>query len=911
MSPINGKLSHQDFVSQDHTSDAQESDSGIEGGSTTASIEPCTAPKNPVPTLESPATPAMKMEGHVSTSDESDSDSLESQHRESIEENHNTATAATTAPEPTIESPAISPPLQNIIAADAADAKMSSTDVDEVFKHPYKLAALVSQKICKYSKVDISKQGMYSLFCDVLLEELMGQGYVPGELQPQQTINKETVSKCAHFQGGSKASSITNKVSVLNLNRHIADAVSLEDYITSLETLETTHSVSRALQGLLHMRDKTPLPSPMDESRVPLRAVYSCLVFLESHGSSIDDYEEEGSGQLVLHFVDEMLPSIDIHEALNGRNHQNFRQCLHNAAMKDARELSSVLTTLVPRALTYLGAQCNTLLSSMITYQYLSANQASPTECEEMKARVGKSALLCIESVLLFSSELCREADRLYLNPNNLLEAIRRDNAARILKSENFAKKLISEVVRPLKTERGLLAPQKHLELGNLERAAAAMLLFYPGCDVRGTDFVLSTGGAQLLNVGEEKIAVANNKFFDKDSTLGDAHKEELLLKDIQNIFQNFRLSVGSLSWSKFLEELDDLCDTIVTKGFADKARPNILQKLLDVEHVHDPNVDIGTIVYESFLPRVKYIREFLRNKELMDAAEHFVNFLHSRDDAASNTLSGMFMKVCGYSQEANPASEQQPTPPEPETHELQTGHEGDKQALFYLIDTYKEAFVQRFEHQDNIIVDTELFEGRAERVSAAQYQVAELDTAQRHDIVKTLARRSSRHLFYYLLPYTSVFSALVLSCIVIGVSAAIFMLPILVIVVLVTLCWAPTLALVFSDSASWSVSYLMSVTPDSMKEAAKILYPQYQCIARTVEGTTQSVTPSAPTQNEVRQEDQDQPGDHQRPGSAATTSAAAFTTDPASPTPEAVQSMVLNPGISSAAAFTAPRAAL
>ncbi|MGN7661058.1 MAG: hypothetical protein ACTJLK_00285 [Anaplasma sp.] len=895
--PANGESSHKDSAPQNHASDMQESDSGIEGGSVVTPLEPCTAPKNPAPALKCLT---VKTEVSISAPDENDSESREPQLHELTEEDRNAAAAVSA---PATESSVTSPPLQDIVTA---DAKMSSMNVNEVFKHPYKLAAVVSQKICKSSKVDISNQGIYSLFCDVLLQELMGQGYVPGELQPQQTINTETVANYAHFQRGSKVSSILEKVSVLDLNRHIADAVSLEDYTTSLKTLGTAHSVSRALQGLLCMRDKSPMLAPMDESRTTLRAMYSYLVFLESHSRLIDDTEKDGSDQLVLNFVDEMLPSVKIHEVLNERDYQNFKQRLHNVAMKDAQELSSVLTTLVPRALTHLGTQCNTLLSSLLAHQYLSTNDAPPVENEEMKARVGQSALLYIESVLLFSPELCREASRLYLNPNNLLEAIREDNAVRILDSESFAEKLISQVIRPLKVERGLLSPHMHRELGNLERAAAATLLFFPGCDIGGTDFVLSTDGAQLLNVGEEKMVVANNKFFDRDSALSDAHRKELLLRDIQNTFQNFRLSVGTLSWSKFLEELDDLCDTIITKEFADAVCPRILQKLSNVEHVHNPDTNIGTVVYESFLPRVGYIREFLRNRELMDAAEHFVNFLHSKDDATSNTLSIVFMKACGYSQEGS-APEQHLAPPEPGTqpgtHEPQTAHEDEKHAFFSLIDTHRETFVQRFAHQDDMIVNKEPFPGRAERVSTAQYKIAELDTKRRHSIVGTLTRRSSRYLFHHWLPYISLSSALVLSGIVIGVSYSILMLSPLFTVAFVLLCWLPAFVVVLSDNnASWSARYLMSITRDSMNEAAKILYPQHrQCVARTVENTAQSVAPpGTPGQDKAGQEGQDQPGDQQQPDSAA----AITPTDLVSPANVAVPSTVLNPGISGAAAF-------
>ncbi|KAF2281895.1 hypothetical protein GH714_042719 [Hevea brasiliensis] len=85
----------------------------------------------------------------------------------------------------------------------------------------------------------------------------------------------------------------------------------------------------------------------------------------------------------------------------------------------------------------------------------------------------------------------------------------------------------------------------------------------------------------------------------------------------------------------------------MITSQFAEAAQSRILRELTGINHLRQLDDRIGQVVYESFLPRVLCIRDFLRNAQLTESAANLIGFLPG-PSATSGELSRLLLRICG-----------------------------------------------------------------------------------------------------------------------------------------------------------------------------------------------------------------------------------------------------------------------
>ncbi|KAF2281896.1 hypothetical protein GH714_042720 [Hevea brasiliensis] len=267
----------------------------------------------------------------------------------------------------------------------------------EPFGNPYKLAAVLADNIQECSRVDVSPSTVYSLFCNPLLSELIGDSYIPGVLRPKVTRTGEL---------------------------------------------------------------------PTTECRT------------------------QGSGYMAEHY--------------------------------------------------------NALLSNIIAYQCVKAGCPSGPETRDMLEKIGRNTLQHLMPLLCFSTALTSVAAQLYnaTNKEDLVHAMSADSARFIMESHSFRSTLVGDVAATLRKVMPPLEVHTRYNQENLEKIAAAIFIFYPGCNFDGSDIVLGRDGLKLLNVGEGKIRTSHD-FFNEEEVSRIVQRPDILLSELQMLFWGFRLSLA------------------------------------------------------------------------------------------------------------------------------------------------------------------------------------------------------------------------------------------------------------------------------------------------------------------------------------------------------------------------------
>ena len=620
----------------------------------------------------------------------------------------------------------------------------------EPFGNPYKLAAALADNIRECSRVDISAGTVYSLFCNSLLSELMGDSYIPGVLRQRVTRMVCKFARSVDFQRGRVVVDEVRSVRLINVNRYAAGAASVDSYTYGIYVASRMQLNTQVFQDLLSTRYTPVSPEGVAYKNVAntvLRFVFSYLVHLESLRHATPQEEEADATVLsILEYLDD--EHTNIHNMLRAEDYQGFYQYMKHLVASDACRANALLLSAGQKASAYMSEHYNALLSNIIAYQCVKTGCPSGPTTRDMLEKIGRNAMQHLMPLLCFSTVLSGVVARIYnaTNKEDLIHAMMADNAHLIMESRNFKSTLVGAVAPALRKVMPPLEVHTRYNQENLEKIAAAVFIFYPGCNFDGSDIVLDRDGLKLLNVGEGKIRTSHN-FFDEREVSHIVQHPDILLSELQLLFWGFRLSAGQLKWKEFLLELNELCETMITSQFAEVAQSGILRELTGIKHLRRLDDRIGQVVYESFLPRVLCIRNFLRQQQLTEPAECLINFLPG-PSATSGELSRLLLRICGI-HTYNPTnscfiSEQETGTPEP----LRVC----EPALKAAIDEHAGDFLRRFQADDRESTVERTLEDEFSRGPGTQYRPSELSEQQRRAIVKTASWRSATQYTRYIL---------------------------------------------------------------------------------------------------------------------------------------------------------------
>ncbi|WP_447582075.1 hypothetical protein [Anaplasma marginale] len=625
----------------------------------------------------------------------------------------------------------------------------------EPFGNPYKLAALLADNIQKFSKVSISAGTVYSLFCNPLLSELIGDSYIPGVLRPKVTRTVCKFARSVDFQRGRVVVDEVRSTRLITVNRYAAGAISVDSYTYGIDVASRMQLNAQVFQDLLSTRYTPVSPESIASKNVAntvLRFIFSYLVHLESLRRSTPQEEEEADATVlsILEYLDD--EHTNIHNILHTEDYQGFYQYMKHLVARDAHRVNSLLLSTGHKASVYMAEHYNALLSNIIAYQCVRAGVTSGPETRDVLERIGKNATQHLMPLLRFSTTLSSVVAKLYnaINREDLIHAMNADGIRLIMESQDFKSALIENVAPVLRKVMPPLEVQSRYNQENLEKIAAAIFIFYPGCNFDGSDIVLGRDGLKLLNVGEGKIRTSHD-FFNEEEASRAMQRPDILLAELQTLFWGFRASAGPLKWKEFLLELNELCETMITSQFAVAAQSKILSSLSGIQHLRQLHERIGQVVYESFLPRVLCIRDFLRNGRLAESAACLIDFLPG-PSATSGELSRLLLRIYNvpirvrnvyidnFSQACSITPYGISDYQEPGASLPLSSCESAFKAA---IDEHAHHFLSRFQPDTRENVVERRLEDELSRDPETQYRPLSLSEQQRHAIVKTAARRS------------------------------------------------------------------------------------------------------------------------------------------------------------------------
>ncbi|ASI47708.1 hypothetical protein AOV_02445 [Anaplasma ovis str. Haibei] len=630
----------------------------------------------------------------------------------------------------------------------------------EPFGNPYKLAAVLADNIQECSRVDVSPSTVYSLFCNPLLSELIGDSYIPGVLRPKVTRTVCKFARSVDFQRGRVVVDEVRSVRLITVNRYAAGAISVGSYTYGIDVASRMQLNAQVFQDLLSTRYTPVSPESIASKNVAntvLRFIFSYLVHLESLRRSTPQEEEEADATVlsILEYLDD--EHTNIHNILHTEDYQGFYQYMKHLVARDAGRANSLLLSAGHKAAGYMAEHYNALLSNIIAYQCVKAGCPSGPETRDMLEKIGRNTLQHLMPLLCFSTALTSVAAQLYnaTNKEDLVHAMSADSARFIMESHSFRSTLVGDVAATLRKVMPPLEVHTRYNQENLEKIAAAIFIFYPGCNFDGSDIVLGRDGLKLLNVGEGKIRTSHD-FFNEEEVSRIVQRPDILLSELQMLFWGFRLSAGPLKWKEFLLELNELCETMITSQFAEAAQSRILRELTGINHLRQLDDRIGQVVYESFLPRVLCIRDFLRNAQLTESAANLIGFLPG-PSATSGELSRLLLRICGLpdynsnlsyttlSSLSNLYNTTSLTPYFIGDQESGTPQSlrGCEQPLKAAIDEYAGRTLSRFQFDDRESVVERNLEDEFSRDPTLHYRPKQLSERQRCAIVKTASRRS------------------------------------------------------------------------------------------------------------------------------------------------------------------------
>ena len=628
----------------------------------------------------------------------------------------------------------------------------------EPFGNPYKLAAVLADNIQECSRVDVSPSTVYSLFCNPLLSELIGDSYIPGVLRPKVTRTVCKFARSVDFQRGRVVVDEVRSVRLITVNRYAAGAISVGSYTYGIDVASRMQLNAQVFQDLLSTRYTPVSPESIASKNVAntvLRFIFSYLVHLESLRRSTPQEEEEADATVlsILEYLDD--EHTNIHNILHTEDYQGFYQYMKHLVARDAGRANSLLLSAGHKAAGYMAEHYNALLSNIIAYQCVKAGCPSGPETRDMLEKIGRNTLQHLMPLLCFSTALTSVAAQLYnaTNKEDLVHAMSADSARFIMESHSFRSTLVGDVAATLRKVMPPLEVHTRYNQENLEKIAAAIFIFYPGCNFDGSDIVLGRDGLKLLNVGEGKIRTSHD-FFNEEEVSRIVQRPDILLSELQMLFWGFRLSAGPLKWKEFLLELNELCETMITSQFAEAAQSRILRELTGINHLRQLDDRIGQVVYESFLPRVLCIRDFLRNAQLTESAANLIGFLPG-PSATSGELSRLLLRICGlpdYNSNLWPTILNSPTTTTTSLTPYFIGDQesgtpqslrGCEQPLKAAIDEYAGRTLSRFQSDDRESVVERNLEDEFSRDPTLHYRPKQLSERQRCAIVKTASRRS------------------------------------------------------------------------------------------------------------------------------------------------------------------------
>ncbi|MCU7611952.1 hypothetical protein OC188_04525 [Anaplasma capra] len=650
---------------------------------------------------------------------------------------------------------------------------------DDIFNNPYRFAAALANRVQKFSKVSIGTNSIYSLICNAVLSELIKDSYIPGRLELTRNRKVQTSAFTEEFAHNQTVLSELRSTTIMKMNRDTRELTLMHSYS---ENLELASRLSYVSVGILpDLFDAYTLTrsgqAAQRRQNVFLRAIYTHLAHVASHEHS------SGVESSILEHLGEDREAVK--SSLISRNYGNFRRHMERIIVRDPKTITSLLLPAVRQSLLHVYSRYNHLLTTIVAYQYVLENPVGTDEQHKaLLAEICESSLGHVRFLLQFSPKLTDifwatyAADiggSKHVSGAKLYEIMRKDNRAnKLLSSPTFKRALMTEVAEKLERDVTRIELHAHQALGNLERVAAAILLFYPGCDFTGADIALEKDRVRLLNVEEGKIVPvadsvtdhSTSPFFDERRVSRETQTSKHLLLEVRHIFSNFRAHVAPLRWDQFVVELKKLCRDMSTHEFATAAQSSILEQLRSIEHLSKLDDRIGQISYNSFLPRVRNIESFLSNESLVDFAECLIQ-LTPEHGAPSRAIAQHLIGTYSPTRIALPSS-QDATRSSGDGDSEQHTHDDNARLLRNLkakASFHQFQYLSKYEARDasGPGMEASCDDSAGSSNGATPYTPEQLETDVKRAILNTAARRSLKHMLEVSAPFAALCCAVML----------------------------------------------------------------------------------------------------------------------------------------------------
>ena len=518
--------------------------------------------------------------------------------------------------------------LANVPDASLAEEYSSRAILESKSNNLYNFSMQAAQHASYYSSSAVSTISMYQMLCDAVSSVLIPEHHVSCKLRVEE--RREQVRggyENKLMSLGSRSETVFSEVLHVCKNYVTQDFTFLRPYMKTHHSLHIFKYTVSAIEALVK-EDEAFLDDP----------TFSLLYgSFSEHFEAYKDFSNEDK-PLAMYFIEEH-PAL--YAALSDCDRKKFFEAMRDIALRDFSVTRNIFCVLAQHILTFRSMYNNLLLCALL----YSRDELS--QCPEQKHYLAHNATIAINVLLKFNPKFQREVSKLLQleTPDTLVERITSHaDVVTILGSMGGDIAKLVSIFSAVMPVLGDVDSSKFSSSNDLEKIAAMHLILYPGSAVHGEDILIGNEKLVMLNIGSLKI-----KSVSEPATIyGERHKKIAIMEDIQKIFSSLQELCGHLDCETFIEELRTYCAMMRSQHYAAKIQHAISQRIEQLpEHTKLNGGDLPTVAFESILPRIEEIEEFLQDERMVQLTIQFTKLLHNSEKLILSAPD--FLRICGY----------------------------------------------------------------------------------------------------------------------------------------------------------------------------------------------------------------------------------------------------------------------
>ncbi|MEH0831310.1 hypothetical protein [Anaplasma bovis] len=498
--------------------------------------------------------------------------------------------------------------------------------LDSKSNNLYNFSTQAAKHASYYASGTVDAEGVYQLLCDAISSVLIPEHHISCALKAEERHEQVRSGYESKFLSlGSYSEIAFSEVVHVCKNHDTQDFTFLRPYLRAHHSLYIFKYTFGAIEALI----------AKDEAFLDTSTFSLLYGSFSEHFEAYKDFSYENK-PLAMYFIEE---HDVLYAALSNRDRKKFFEAMHDLTLRDSSTIRTIFCVLAHHMPTFRSMYNNLLLCAL----FYSRNELS--SFAEQKHYIAYNAEIAINVLLKFSTKFRKEVSRLLRPeaPDDLVEKVTTQKDVEIILRGmgDDLEKLVSSIDMPVY---GDVDPSKFSGSNDLEKIAAMHLILYPGSTINGGDILLGDEKLYMLHVDSGKIKPT----YEPLTTFSAKHKKIAIMEDIQKIFSSLQELCGHLDCETFIEELRTYCAMMRSKHYAIQIQNAIASRVKQLpENTELSRGDLPTVAFESILPRIVEIEEFLQDELMVKITIQFTRFLHNSEKLILSAPD--FLRICGY----------------------------------------------------------------------------------------------------------------------------------------------------------------------------------------------------------------------------------------------------------------------